>query len=182
MILRFKPDATIEDRSRAEAALYVAGIRPQPREGALFFRTVLDAEELTALAALPGVESVSAEGRAYTTLRVTVLGWISDACLVCGLLTLIAALFPADLGAPADPLRTPAGLRPAWPLLPTHGMTESSPHWFPASLVPLIAFVGVLAWPWIGQRLAERSPKVHTAVGVLVLVFVAWMTYLGVSR
>jgi len=182
VILRFQPDVTRADRARAEAALYEAGIRPHPREGALFFRTVLDAGELAELAALPGVESVSAEGRAYTTLRVSILGWIASACTVVGVLTVIAALFPAALGEPADPLRTPTDLQPTWPLLPTHGMSETSPDWFPSSMAPMFAFLAMICWPWLGRALAERSPRNHTAIGILVLLFVAWMGYLGVSR
>ncbi len=182
MILRFSSTATREQRAAVERALRAADVRAVPADGALLLRDSLTLDEILTFAALPGVEELGTGTRAYSTLRVVSLGWLAAACSVLGLLTLIAANVPAPLGTPADPLRTPEMLRSSWPLLPVHGLVESSPDWLPVSLLPALALVALVLWPIVGGRLALRAPRLHTAFGVAALVATAWLTLAELAR
>jgi hypothetical protein len=172
VILRFEPAATLDERATVEAALREAGIRAIPTEGALLLRRTLTAEQLAELAAMPGVKGLFTGGRAYSTFRVAALGWVSAACAVLGMLVLLAANFPASLGSPADPLRTPEALDPAWPLLPLHGFVERAPDWAPTALLPLILAVLLLLWPVIGRGFARARPRLHATAGLVILAIV----------
>ncbi len=182
MILRFSPATTLEQRANVDHALRAVGIRAVPADGALILRDSLTLEEIHELATLPGVEGIGPGTREYTTLRVAALGWISAACSVLGVLTVIAANVPAPLGVPADPLRTPETLRSSWPLLPVHGLVESSPNWLPVSLLPALALVLLVFWPLFGRRVAERSPRFHTVLGAVALGAAVWLTYVELVR
>jgi hypothetical protein len=182
MILRFSSTTTLEQRAAVEQALHAADIRAIPGDGALILRDSLTLDEIHSFAALPGVEKIGPGNREYSSLRVAALGWISAACSVLGLLTVLAANLPAPLGSPADPLRTPETLRSSWPLLPVHGLVESSPDWLPVSLLPALALVLLVFWPLFGRRVAERAPRLHTSLGVVALGVVAWLAYVELAR
>jgi len=182
MILRFSSTTTLEQRANVEKALRAADIRAVPADGALILRDSLSLDEIHTFAILPGVEEIGPGSREYSSLRVAALGWISAACSVLGLLTVIAANLPAPLGSPADPLRTPETLRSSWPLLPVHGLVESSPDWLPVSLLPALALVLLVFWPVFGRRVAEHSPRIHSALGVVALGAVAWLAYVELAR
>ena len=99
-----------------------------------------------------------------------------------GVLTLLAANFPAPLGTPADPLRTPENLRSSWPLLPVHGLVERGPDWLPVSLLPALALAMIVMWPVLAGGLARRRPRWHTAIGLVVTACMVWVTYLEIVR
>ena len=182
MILHFSPAATLEERAAVERALRDADIRTIPAEGALVLRDTLTVAEIHGLAALPGVASVGPGGREYSTVRVAALGWMSAACAVLGGLTILAANFPAPLGTPADPLRTPETLRSSWPLLPVHGLVESGPAWLPVSLLPALGLGLLVFWPLVASGLARRMPRLHVALGVVALGVTGWLALLEVVR
>lgn len=182
MILRFTADATLEERAAVERALRDADVRAIPAEGALVLRGTPSVDVLAGLAALAGVEGIGPGERGYTTLRVSVLGWISAACAVLGLLTIVAANFPAPLGTPADPLRTPETLRSSWPLLPIHGLVESAPDWLPVSLLPALALGLLIFWPLVARGLARRTPWLHAVIGAAAILTTLALAVLEVAR
>ena len=182
MILRFTEDATLEQRALVEAALRDVDVRAFAEGGALVLRDTPSMETLHALASLPGVASVGPGERGYTTLRVALLGWLSAACAVLGLLTIFAANLPARLGTPADPLRTPETLRSSWPLLPIHGLVEAGPEWLPVSLLPALALGLLIFWPLIAGGLARRVPWLHAAVGAVAILATFGLALLEVVR
>jgi len=182
MILNFSPAATLEERADVERALRAADVRVIPAEGALILRDSLTLEEIHRFAALAGVAGLGPGSREYSTLRVAALGWLSAACAVLGVLTLVAANLPAPLGTPADPLRTPETLRSSWPLLPVHGLVESSPAWLPVSLLPALALGLLVFWPLFGSRVAARYPRAHAVIGIVALIATAWLAWVEIAR
>jgi hypothetical protein len=182
MILRFSAAATLSDRAHVERVLRANGTRAVPSEGGLLLRNTLTREQIVTLAALPGVEGIAPGGRTYSTLRVLALGWTSAACGVLGLLIIIAANFPAPLGTPADPLRTPADLQSSWPLLPLHALVEHGPDWLPVSVLPALVLTLLVGWPLIGGGLAAKSPRVHNAIGAAVILTAAALAMFEVMR
>ncbi len=96
-----------------------------------------------------------------------------------GLLTFVI-LWPPEVGEKADPLVTPAGIKPEWYFLPTYQLLK----YFPALLGLLIAFVPPLLlviWPLL-DRSPERRPrlrKVSIAVGIAAIVLAVGFGLLG---
>ena len=80
------------------------------------------------------------------------------ACLF-GLLFTLSVLYPWEIGEPADPLETPAGIKPEWYFLPTYQLLKY--FTFPGGkfcgiLVSGVPFLLLFFWPFI-----ERSPAAH---------------------
>ncbi len=95
-----------------------------------------------------------------------------EACVaaVCfGILLTLSVLSPWEIGAPADPLQTPEGIKPEWYFLPTYQLLKyfSGPLGkLVGILVSAVPFILLLIWPFL-----ERSPGRHPrrrrwAVGV----------------
>ena len=74
-----------------------------------------------------------------------------------GALVSLALLWPAGLGEPADPLSTPAGLRPEWYFLPVYQLMKYVPGPL-GVLLPILAFVLLLALPLVIDTSPERRP------------------------
>ncbi|MFQ5790406.1 MAG: cytochrome bc complex cytochrome b subunit [Acidobacteriota bacterium] len=112
------------------------------------------------------------------------MGW----ALALAVLAALASLFPWELGREADPFApAPAGIKPEWYFLfmfQTLKYLPSHVLGLEGELVGLLAFgVAGLAWlllPVLDRRSSqeEQSPVV-TAIGVLALLFIGVMTFLG---
>ena len=73
-----------------------------------------------------------------------------------GVLLSLALLWPAGLGEPADPLSTPAGIKPEWYFLPAYQLMKYVPG--PAGVIlPGLAFLALLALPLVDTS-PERRP------------------------
>jgi cytochrome b6 len=112
------------------------------------------------------------------------MGW----AIALAILAALASLFPWELGVKADPFApAPAGIKPEWYFLfmfQTLKMLPATIAGIEGEFVGLALFgIAGLAWfflPLLDRRSSreERSPIV-TAIGVLALLFIAVMTYLG---
>jgi cytochrome b6 len=112
------------------------------------------------------------------------MGW----AIALAVLAALASLFPWELGVKADPFApAPAGIKPEWYFLfmfQTLKLLPATLAGIEGELVGLVVFgIGGLLWfflPLLDRRSSreERSPLI-TAIGVLVLLFIAVMTYLG---
>jgi len=182
MILRFVPGAAAPERGAVLAELQRLEVPAEEIEGAVRLGAELDPEEALRLAAMAGVLSIEAAPTATATVRESILDWIAAATAVLGVLVLVAANVPASLGAPADPLRTPAAVSPSWPLLPVYAAEDLLPPWVPVSVVVATGAAVLLLWPVLGRRLAEGRPRLHTALGVALLAGFVALTVMGVRR
>jgi len=104
--------------------------------------------------------------------------------LIIGIVLFLATLMPAPMGLPADPLKTPAGIRPEWYFLSVYQILKYVPKTvgiiltfliFPPVLMLFPFFYGTIT-KWRYGRLA-----LHTivALGVFLAVFLAYLAYLG---
>ncbi len=182
MIVRFVRDATMPQRRAVEEALQEMGVAATPVDGALVLHDPIDGEKAVSLASMPAVAEIAAETPDVQTVRESLLDWTAAATAVTGVLVIVAANLPAELGTPADPLRTPGDLVPSWPLFPYHAAVDRLPAWVPTSLLGLVAGVLLVGWPWIGARLAKRSRAAHTALGIVVVVALLAFAALELSR
>lgn len=93
--------------------------------------------------------------------------------LVLGLLVSLALLYPAHLGKPADPLSTPAGIKPEWYFLPAYQLLKYVPEVVGVNVPPLVLGVLVLL-PLVIDTSPERHPSRRRKVvaGWLLMVMV----------
>jgi cytochrome b/b6/petD-like protein len=181
MRVRFAPDATRSQREAVLAALASRGLAASSDDG--FVRVQgLVADDALALAAMPGVVEIAPVEEPQATLREAIFTWTCGAATVLGVLVLFAANLAPTLGAPADPLRTPATLRPSWPLTPWYAAVDRAPSWVPVPLLFLVAAAVLFFWPNLARRFATEHPRLHALVGVAALALVAGLAVLEVTR
>ena len=95
------------------------------------------------------------------------------------LLTLVI-LWPPEVGEKADPLNTPAGIKPEWYFLPTYQMLK----YFPALLGLLVSMLPpllLLFWPLLDRSPERRLRKrpVSAALGIGAIAIAVVMGLLG---
>ncbi len=182
MILRLSPAATEQARRSVMDALEAMEIEFQDYGEFLVLGGDVSGDDAVRLCAMEGVEGISPADRSLNTVRETFLRWTASNCFVLGILVLLAANVPAGMGPPADPLRTPRGLRPSWPMLPWQTLEDRAPPWLPVPLLVLVGSLLLLAWPFLARRLAERRPALHATVGAVVLLTGIGLALLGWLR
>jgi quinol-cytochrome oxidoreductase complex cytochrome b subunit len=85
--------------------------------------------------------------------------------LIVGLVVVIglvnyAIFFPPDIGPPANPLLTPATIRPEWYFWPVFRWLELVPEM--VGLIGVTLYVlGMFFWPFIDEALEKLAPKRH---------------------
>jgi ubiquinol-cytochrome c reductase cytochrome b subunit len=127
------------------------------------------------LSATPGEDRPRATGfrrHAYNLLILTVL--------IFGGLVTLATLAPSPFGQPADPFFTPAGVRPPWYLLASHGFLEAFPSLVPRWMRGLL-LEGILAacllLPFIDTSPGRTARHRRTAVALGVAILALWLCF-----
>ncbi|MFQ5613713.1 MAG: cytochrome bc complex cytochrome b subunit [Anaerolineae bacterium] len=85
------------------------------------------------------------------------------------LLTILALIFPADLGEPADPNRTPAHIRPEWYFFASFRLLKLLSLRASVLLTLVLGAIAFL-WPFIEEQLVNRfkmSEKVPIILGIV---------------
>lgn len=182
MILRFGPDATLAQRDAVLAVLQKFSVRTTSEDGTLVLLDELEAGEAIEVAAMPGVAEIARLAPNQASLREALMHWVAGAATVIGVLAIVAANLSPTIGRPADPLRTPAALRPSWPLIPWYVAEDRAPRWVPVPLLLVLAALVLFFWPRIGRRIAETRPALHTLIGVAALAGVLGLVALEVAR
>lgn len=113
----------------------------------------------------------------HVTIEAKVVVGLSVLALVIGLVGLIA---PVGLGEPADPMNTPAHVKPEWYFLGLYQLLKYISKTMGAVL-PLIAVLVITFWPFIDRK-PDTSSKVYRwraiTVAVILVVMIA-MTIWG---
>jgi quinol-cytochrome oxidoreductase complex cytochrome b subunit len=96
------------------------------------------------------------------------------------ILVILASLFPAGLEGKADPLNTPAHVKPEWYFLFLYQTLKVAPR-IVGVLLPGAAILLLLLLPFIDKRPAStvRSRAVAIIVGVVILLVIAALTIWG---
>jgi cytochrome b6-f complex subunit 4 len=90
------------------------------------------------------------------------------------LIGLIGLVFPVGLGEPADPMNTPAHVKPEWYFLALYQLLKYIPK-TTGAVAPVIAVIIITIWPFIDRK-PDKSPKTRrirfivVAVGLLLLI------------
>jgi cytochrome b6 len=105
--------------------------------------------------------------------------------IALNVLTLLAALFPWDLGSAADPLKSaPPGIHPEWYFMSAFQTLKAFGNWFPGAAgeaLGMIVFnVGLVLWFLIplfdGNSRAGRRGRIATYFGMTVLGLILFTT------
>jgi cytochrome b6 len=107
------------------------------------------------------------------------MGWL----IALGLLAALAAVFPWELGEKADPFApAPAGIRPEWFfvfMFQTLKLIPAKVGFVDGEVLGVLGFslggIVLLLVPFIENR-ARKAAVILTAVGILVLLYIATMT------
>jgi len=182
MMLRFTENATTHEREAVAAAAARREIEATATPGGLELPGAVAAEDVLLLAAMPGVAEVGPDSQGPETVFDAVLGWVTGAATVFGVLAIVASNMPATVGVKADPLRTPGVLRPSWPLLAWYSAVDRAPSWMPVPFLFVVALFALFLWPNIARGVAERKPALHTAIGAAAILALAGLVVLEVSR
>ncbi|MBI2502451.1 MAG: cytochrome bc complex cytochrome b subunit [Candidatus Latescibacteria bacterium] len=104
---------------------------------------------------------------------------LSAICAVLGLLCTLALLWPSQVGEPADPLRTPVGIKPDWYFLPAYQFLKYVPEAL-GVLAPPLFFLGLLFLPLFLDRSPERHPGRRPRALLAAALAGAFLLLLGV--
>lgn len=97
-----------------------------------------------------------------------------------GLVFILAGIAPRELGAPANPLMTPAHIKPEWYFLWMFGLLKIVPQLL-GLLIPVLIFIALFLLPWLDktpERRPEKRPRVIITTE-LILIAMAILTYIG---
>ena len=95
-----------------------------------------------------------------------------------GILVIIAGIiglfFPVGLGDPADPMDTPAHIKPEWYFLSLYQLLRYIPETIGASL-PVVLVLFLLIWPFLDRKpeTTKKTARIRfwlSAVGVIILI------------
>jgi quinol-cytochrome oxidoreductase complex cytochrome b subunit len=94
-------------------------------------------------------------------------------------LGLIGLLLPVGLGTPADPMDTPAHVKPEWYFLALYQVLKYVPKTFGASLFPL-AIILLAIWPFFDRKPdTQRSQKMRAIASAVVMIVLIALTIWG---
>lgn len=102
--------------------------------------------------------------------------WVSFGVLVVLLAVgVLGLLFPVGLGPPADPLDTPAHVKPEWYFLALYQVLKFVPKTV-GVLIPIVGVIALMLWPFLDRRAADPARarrRRFIAVGVFLIIVLA---------
>lgn len=104
--------------------------------------------------------------------------------LIVAAVTFLATMMPLQVGAPADPLRTPAGIEPEWYFLAVYQLLKYVPRWLGVSFsfifFPFVLITVPFYWSTIRRRSwGLRALQVVVTIGVLAAAVLSLLAFLG---
>ncbi|MEW6717202.1 MAG: hypothetical protein AB1345_06855 [Chloroflexota bacterium] len=94
--------------------------------------------------------------------------------IVLFIIGIIGLFYPVGLGDPADPLNTPAHVKPEWYFLSLYQLLKFIPKDIGA-LIPVIAVLLIAIWPFLDRKAdkttkARRVRLILTIIGLLTVI------------
>ena len=109
----------------------------------------------------------------------------TEAKVALGLLILIVVvgvlgmLHPIGLEPPADPMDTPAHVKPEWYFLFLYQMLKYVPKTL-GVIIPIVGLIVLALWPFFDRKEDSRKARrVRWAIVIAVLIMVSVLTLLG---
>ena len=97
--------------------------------------------------------------------------------VIIGVIGLFA---PVGMGAPADPMDTPAHIKPEWYFLALYQLLRYIPKTIGATL-PVIAIILLLIWPFLDQKpdRSKKTTKIRFWLSLVAVVIIIALTIWG---
>jgi len=94
--------------------------------------------------------------------------------IIVVLVGIIGIFFPVGLGAPADPMDTPAHIKPEWYFLSLYQLLRYIPKTVGATL-PVVLILILLIWPFLDRKpdSSKKASRIRfwlSVVGVIILI------------
>ena len=103
--------------------------------------------------------------------------------VIAGIIGVIAQFAPVGLEAPADPMNTPAHVKPEWYFLGLYQLLKFIPK-TAGAVLPVMGVLLVMIWPFLDRK-KDRSPRIRLIRAVVVsigmLVLAALTIWGGIS-
>lgn len=99
---------------------------------------------------------------------------VGGVVLIALIIGLLGVFVPVGLGTPADPLDTPAHVKPEWYFLALYQLLKYVSKTV-GVVLPLLAVLVLLVWPFVSQRpdLTGHGRRVRAvAVGIILFIFI----------
>lgn len=93
---------------------------------------------------------------------------------------LLGLFFPLGLGEPADPMNTPAHVKPEWYFLALYQLLKFLPKTVGA-VAPVLAITFIAAWPFIDRKkdISRRTVYCRFILVVAILILLIALTIWG---
>ena len=100
--------------------------------------------------------------------------------VVIGVILTLAIVMPFGLHGEADPIKTPAHIKPEWYFLAVYQFLKYVPKLLGITTVGVF-FACMFAWPFVDGKLARRGGNMRSMKGVgwLVMFVITLLTFLG---
>ena len=101
--------------------------------------------------------------------------------VLLAILVVLASMFPAGLEQQANPLETPAHIKPEWYYLGVYQLLKLVPIKVVGILIPIVGIALLVVWPFLDRspEVLARRRKVVVGVATLVLVGLVVLTVVG---
>ena len=106
--------------------------------------------------------------------------WVSFGILILIIgVGILGQLFPVGLDAPADPLNTPAHVKPEWYFLFLYQILKFVPKTIGA-LLPIVGVLVILIWPFLDKKVdTKRARMIRIIVSIVAMVAIIALTIWG---
>jgi quinol-cytochrome oxidoreductase complex cytochrome b subunit len=93
---------------------------------------------------------------------------------------LVGLLLPVGVGEPADPLNTPAHVKPEWYFLALYQLLKFIPK-TTGAVLPVLALLLITFWPFIDRKpeTSRRVQRIRLILVVIALIVLAALTVWG---
>ncbi len=107
---------------------------------------------------------------------------LTEAKVALGLLVIVVlvgvlgSIWPIGLGAPADPMDTPANAQPEWYFLFLYEMLKYVSKTL-GVIIPIVGLIVLALWPFIDRKQdSQRAKKVRWGMAIVACLVVAALT------
>ena len=96
--------------------------------------------------------------------------------IVFAIISFVPALFiPADANIPADPLNTPAHIRPEWYFLAPYAMLKLVPNRFLGIALQVVLVLVFIFWPFIDRAKEHNILKRPKLLAFFFVTIIVWI-------